>query len=608
MKILPVLLAAFVLGLPACGQTLINYQSTVLAQSPSAYFHLDGTFADATGNNPPMDVYVGTGGFMPDAYRNASNSYSFLGQTDALTNVNDLISGGGVTTNSAATNAGSFTLLFRTLDGLSTGGQRYLLGQGNTTTTGNALGVFFENGTASSDTCALKLRIGDGTTTLLLSNNIVFGAWYYLAVTYDEARDAGEVNWYLGRIGNALNSGTIDMSNDAVVGNDDPFVLGNQTNLNSGFRNPGKGRIDEFAVWNRELTGTEISDQFAKLPNPFPANVTYQQLIQAQGPKYYFKLDGSLVESVGNILTLSSNGAGGSFTSDFLGNPARAYSFSETNDALYVTNDLVNGGGPTINTAANGVGTLSFLFRMLSDTNNSGQRFLFSAPGSEATSTDDDQLGLFLESSTPSSGENANSLKLRVGNTTKGNVGSSDPVPVAYAEDLVPNAWYYFAMTYDESRNTPEVFVYFGRVGGTLTNSSFNPANSSVVGDNGWLVLGNKIQTNGITGNAFQNPGEGAIDDFAIWHDELAADEIAAQFAALSPALSPAPSLTIELLSTEVLLHWPATTSTEYVLESATNLTSSPWTGAGAPVVVGSDFVVTNVLATGEKYFRLHRQ
>jgi hypothetical protein len=257
------------------------------------------------------------------------------------------------------------------------------------------------------------------------------------------------------------------------------------------------------------------------------------------------------------------------------------------------------------------VGTISFQFRMLSDTNYSGERFIFSAPGSEAYSTNDNQLGLFIASSSDS--VNPGSLKLRIGNTTKGNSGSmsaDNNIPVAYATNLVPNAWYFFAMTYDESRNTPEVNVYLGRAGGSLSVDTMNPANNAVVGDNGWLVLGNKVMTNTIMANAFRNPGQGAIDEFAIWHEELSVGEIQAQFAAMTPAT--APTLSINLSGGNVLLSWPSSTPASYVLEStnildSTTLGGVSWPSAGVATLVGSSYYVTNSVSAGNRFYRLHK-
>jgi len=608
MKTLALVTLLSSLFMPLLAQSLSDYQNTVTGQSPSAYYKLDGTLNDALGG-PALTANGTGGGFMPDAYRNATDCYSFLNSDDALIQATDILAGGGSVTNAAAAGNGTISFLFRALDSASNTGQRFLFSQGNTTTNGNALGLFFENVTSTNDPGALKLRVGDGTTSILLSNAIVANSWYYFAASYDETRDSGEVIWYLGPAGGTLSSGTINIANEAVVGDNGTLYIGNQSSLGSSFRSPGRGRIDEFAVWTSELSATQISNQFSKLPAALPTGVSYQALLAAEKPKYYFKLDGSLVDAVGGLLTLSTNGTNGAFTSDVLGHANQAYSFTDNSDALFITNDLINGGGPGMNTSASGVGTISFLFRMLSDTNNTDSRALFAAPLSSANQN---QLGLFLESATPTNSSggdlgNAHALKLRVGNTTKGNLGATDPVPVASPEDLVPNAWYYFAMTYDETRNTPEIYIYFGKVGGSLTNTSFNPANSSVVGDNGTLYLGNRETLTG----GFRNPGSGAIDEFAIWHDELSPAEILAQFNAII-ASAPAPVLSIAQSGANVLLSWPSNTAPSYVLEAtnvldATTISGATWPSAGTPTVVGTNYVVTNAVTSDKRFFRLHK-
>jgi len=604
----------------ASAQNLASYQAMVLSQNPSNYFKLDGSYQSTINSGIILEtngLIVANGAFANDTYRNSASSHAFdSGQGNAYLRyiTTPLINGGG-TANSNATATGSISFLFRTLTGPNIGGQRWLF---DATTTGgmgtsnhNAFALFFENDTDLVNTNSLKLRFGDTTTTILLASNVAYNTWYYFALTYDESRVPNKAIWYLAPAGGPLITGMTTNSGDAVAGEGTGFYLGQRASFGGAFRNPGSGRIDEFAIWARELSYTEISNQFARLPQSPPPNATYQQVVQAQLPKYHFKLDNSFLESIGNTLALSTNGLAGAFTSDALGNANSAYSFSATNDALYITNDLVNGGGPGVNASANGVGTISFQFRMLSDTNYSGERFIFSAPGSEANAVDDNQLGLFIASSADA--VNPGSLKLRLGNTTKGNSGSSSAdnnIPVAYATNLVPNAWYYFALTYDESRNTPEVNVYFGQAGGTLTVGTMNPANNAVVGNDGWLVLGNKVVTNTIMDNAFRNPGQGAVDEFAIWHDELSLPEIQAQFAAMTPATAPALNITLD--GGNVLLSWPSTASASYVLEAtnvldSTTLGGVSWPSAGSATVVGGSYYVTNSVGSGNRFYRLHK-
>ena len=593
MKILSLLLV-FSCGW-ASAQTLSNYQSIVTSQNPTSYFKFSGTLEDSV--TPAQVLTAFAGFFSADLAHRASNSYAFVAQADGLHLMADIISGGDPTgTNAAANGVGSISLLFRALDAPPTG-QRFLFSQGaGTTSNGNAVELFFENTTTTNGgTGDLKLRVGNVTTSILTSNAVSYREWYHFAMTYDETRDAGEVLWYLAEAGTTGTTGVLNIANDAVVGDNGTLALGNQVDLSSGYRNPGIGRIDEFATWSRELTAAEIMAQVAALPNLFPTNASYQQLVSAQIPTYYFKLNNTLVDAVGTNLTLTAEGPSGAFTNDILGNPNSAYTFDATNDALVTTNDVINGGGPGANFAATAVGSITLLFKMLSDTNNTGQRFIFSQGlGSSGTRN---QMSLFIENTNVANGD-PNSLKLRMGN--------GPTTTIVPAANLIPNAWYYFAMTYDEARDSQsggEINYYIGPAGGSLTNGAVNIGNDAVIGDNGTFYIGN----NNTLRNAFRNPGNGVIDEFAIWHDELSSKAILAQFAAASStAPEPAPSLRIRLESPNVIISWPATTSPAYVLQSTASLTSPAWTTNGTPVMVGSEFVVTNAVS-GAQFYRLQK-
>jgi len=582
-------------------QTLSNYQFTVTSQNPNAYFKLDGTLEDSVTPSQVLTVNGLTGAFFYDAYRNSTNAYAFFAAPDALTIPSDVINGGGATTNDAATGVGSISLIFHSLNTWTTTGQRWLFSQGDSSANGNGLGLFFENNTTTNGGQSdLKLRVGNGTTSILASNAIAFSSWYYFAMTWDESRNAGEVIWYLGKLGGPLISGVINLNDDAVVGDNGNFILGNAEDLNSGFRDSGNtdGRLDEVAFWTRELVASEVTNQFTKLPNyNYPTNGTYQQIVSGQKPVYYFKLDNSLVDSVSGTYTVGANGVAGVFTNDLLGNPSGAYAFNGGDDALIAT-DIIPGGGvgpdpTTTGLSAANAGTFSFLFRMLADTNNTGQRYIFGQGTNSATAN---QLGLLLENTNSANGD-PNSLKLRVGN--------GPTTTILQPTSIITNAWYYFAMTYDESRNNEEIHYYLGRVGGSLTSGIINIGNTAVVGDNGNFYIGNRITLN----NGFRAPGPGLFDEFAVWKGELQIEEINAQFASITNgAAIPAPSLQISLAPPNVILSWPSATPSNYQLEATPSLvTPTTWTNAGSPATVGSSYVVTNPLTPSAQFFRLHK-
>lgn len=281
-------IAASLIGqLPA--QTLTDYQDEVLSQGPTDYFQLDGSFESAI--NSFVELSTNSfgehlGGFTYDAFGNPTNSYFFVVNTDELANeVFPLISTSG-TTNGAINAKGSITFLFRSLSGFNAGGERWLFdGRGLLSGAGtgnhNALGLFFErvDDPERTDPGALKLQFGDNTTVVLQTNDIRFGTWYYFALTYDEARVPNKAMWYIGPAGGDLSTGMTDNAADAVAGDGLGLFVGNRSTLNGAFRSPGNGRIDEFAIWNRELSETEVSDQFANLPVLTGGGVTVTNVI-----------------------------------------------------------------------------------------------------------------------------------------------------------------------------------------------------------------------------------------------------------------------------------------------------------------------------------------
>src|SRR5262249_28117004 len=132
-----------------------------------------------------------------------NGAISFQDQTNRLT-VGDVLSGG------TGTNQGSVSLLFRSLTGQATA-KRYLISQKGAS--GTEFGVYFDDG-------GLRVQTGSQADVILQTNAIVFEAWYYLAMTWDETRpdtNGAEVTWYLGRVGGTLTNGSINLTDSAVT-------------------------------------------------------------------------------------------------------------------------------------------------------------------------------------------------------------------------------------------------------------------------------------------------------------------------------------------------------------------------------------------------------
>ncbi len=211
------------------------YEAAITAQSPDHWFTLDDT--DATPDSVSL-ADGGTGGgsalgnsgtaFAPDLFDKLYGAVEFDADSDVLT-ASDLINGGATVAPAVdQTASGSVSLLFRT-PGALTGNRRcYLLSQGTSDISSkNAFHVYVADAAGGQ---GLKLEIGDKTTEILAANEIVFDAWYYLAITWKEDSNP-EVMWYLGRVRSAINSGSIDLddtSTHAVVGDNGSLYLGNK--------------------------------------------------------------------------------------------------------------------------------------------------------------------------------------------------------------------------------------------------------------------------------------------------------------------------------------------------------------------------------------------
>jgi len=112
--------------------------------------------------------------------------------------------------------------------------------------------------------------------------------WYYFAMTYDET--SATANWWLAPLtpaGNgSMTNGSFSVEAGSLAGDGLTFVIGNNTNYNSAYRNStptGNGQVDEFAIWNRLLTGTEVTNQFNVLVTPIPSGPPPTLSIVASG-------------------------------------------------------------------------------------------------------------------------------------------------------------------------------------------------------------------------------------------------------------------------------------------------------------------------------------
>ena len=618
-------LATSLLHLPA--QTLNDYQAAVNSQSPNFYFTFDGgNLTDSTGHGITLspNATISYMSFAQDDWGTINNSVLFASKSDyVFNNGSGIISGGGTAVNNDSTQAtnGAISFLFRAPDpgtngtGYFNSGYLCIFSAGITTTTHNGLALFIENNKALNSSGSnnfpdsLKLRFGSSTQVILQATNIVPNAWYYFALSYTESTNSngafvdstgtnviGKAKWYLSQVGGTLASGVTTNALDSMAGDGSDFWIGNDTDTAHGYAG---GAVDEFATWTRQLNPAEVASQFSNAPAFLtPPRSAYQGVITAQAPSYYFKMDGNFVDSISGI-TLQTNGPSTGLSFDYFGGSTNAAIFFTGGDALSTNGNLLNGGGaysPT--TPGTGTGAISFLFRTMNSYVNTGNRYLYQAGGSPGTSN---RFELFFN--TFSSVAEPEALKIGFGDSS---------TTILTTNNFVPAAWYYFAMTYDESKTNKQVQWWLGLLGTpnpTLNSGTLSAITNSLAGPGNVFVIGSSTN---IVANSYRNStpvGQGRIDEFAIWHRVLSGTEVTNQFNTLiaSAPSGPPPTLSIVASGTNAIISWPSSTDSGYGLQSTTNLALPTWSTAGTPAIVGSQYVVTNALNLQAQFYRLKK-
>lgn len=259
-------------------QPLSTYQGVITSQAPSHYFKLDGNSVDAVNPNTVVlstnvPTWGQTSGYDYGYYLTPHSSFFLSTGPDALFWNGNLLNGGGTYNGSPGSGQGSISFLFRSLGSYVNQGVKYLYSAGGSSTTTNGFALFLESNTGTTSPESLKLRFGGTSHVILNTNDFFRSTWYYFAMTYDEA--SATANWWLAPLtpaGNGpLATGSFSVEVGSLAGEGDVFVIGNNTNYNSAYRNStpsGNGQVDEFAIWNRLLAGSEITNQFNALASP----------------------------------------------------------------------------------------------------------------------------------------------------------------------------------------------------------------------------------------------------------------------------------------------------------------------------------------------------
>lgn len=544
-----------------------DFQQTVAAQQPDYWFPLDNSLGNVGTQYAPPLVRLG-GAYTNDNVGNSNSAFAVTGGNHFLREDLDILAP-----------TGTMTLLFRTPEVPLTG-FRHVFGQGADSATSNAWNLVFNNPN-------LTLKAGNANVTLI-NGQPVPGAWYFFSATWDEDRNSGEVKWFFGPVGGALSSGTLSIADDAPVGAGGPIFLGNKDPGFGSFRETNSaGVVDEAIVWSRELTSTEVLDQFittaAPLGYPYIVNppqnrsgkdgesVTYSAGAIGQAPlTYQWRSNGVPVTGAtgtnfvfgplnlgqtGIVFDVVVSNALGVVTSapaaltvsplsDYqalLQGQAPDYWFrldnSLINRGTQPAPDLASGGGvfsqdvARVEASAYHITAASGFLRQPNDivSPTGSISFLFRMPDVPMTG-----FRHLLAQGVDTVTSNAFNITYNNANLVL-RIGASQATLISGAP--AAGAWYYFAATWDDARAAGEVTWHIGRIGTALVAGTLNIVDGTLVGNGGPLFVGNRDD---VTAAAWRMSASapGAVDEVALWNRELTPSEISAQFDGAFPVVS----------------------------------------------------------------------
>ncbi len=220
---------------------------TITALDPDYWFRFNSTFENS-GRLAAPDFIPNGISFGDNAYAQANSAAVFEGSNASLEQ-SDLIAP-----------SGTLSLLFRTPDApLQTA---HLFAQETDTSTGNAFSLSYQDG------IGLELRAGDGNAVLHPSP-LPLSRWFMLILTWDEDRSSDSLKWWVGLVGGDIDSGAIDVSSTASIGDGGAWTLGNEqpSGATPWQSDDGvsihPGNIDEVALWSHELSPEFVSNLFA---------------------------------------------------------------------------------------------------------------------------------------------------------------------------------------------------------------------------------------------------------------------------------------------------------------------------------------------------------
>jgi hypothetical protein len=360
-------------------------------------------------------------------------------------------------------------------------------------------GSAFELYLIDSSTDYARLTV-DGNNITLPSINA--DTWYYLSIKWDTTAGADNLTWYMGEAGSTLNSGTATITGTGAGGSID--ICGRATYAKF------LGAVQQFAVYERELTDQAVQDQFdATLSDTARRAQAYSDAISGpedggDGPALWYKTARSPNEGSGGAsYTLTSGGQITNLTSDVWGIADSTFGLDES----ATQGAAVAGSTGLFATGTNG--TVCFLFKTGITITNFTSLFNQGAFGAAS------QLELSIENS-----------QVRLGTQ---NDDLAEPQQLTHLGiSLAPETWYYAGITWDTSVSTNNLTWYHGIAGAHHLKSG--TATITSAGANSAIFVGGRGAGSVLDGGFFQH--------IAVYERTLSDASMQAQFDAISQPLT----------------------------------------------------------------------
>jgi len=153
----------------------------------------------------------------------------------------------------------------------------------------------------SSGQLQMILQHTGGTDITVRTNmSINDGQWHHVVATYNGSRTAAGITLYVDGVAVATTTDRDNINGTHTMLNDAPLIIGSRENGGAAFN----GQIDEAAIWNSELSATDVQEMYNTAIAQPPVTASHSQTHLDLGATGYWRLN----DNTNDQTTNASNG------------------------------------------------------------------------------------------------------------------------------------------------------------------------------------------------------------------------------------------------------------------------------------------------------------